>query len=362
MKVLPASTKAQVAVDKEANQPDGQKIKRGEHGPDEQQAEKSSEGGKAENLRRPRAPGWPRFALVCGKGPTSWIFHLGLTKQRYNAQGIPAKFKLKIGRRANGAAVLWVHHEGEHIAFGEQHRRVAAPVKLAVADFAGLGQRVDGGVERGKNSVVEEPNNCRRRYDGEDGLHDEQALERGAGKSPHAARRDGLPGKTRFGERAHAADDATERTEKSALFFGSRRLVRRGGQHDRHRVAEFHDIIHEDFDVIRAGDLKLDLAEKHHVRCAERGVAQLKFHFALVQHRRLVRRDEADGFVELADARRPTVEEADAAGDDGQLRHADEIHDPDEEQVAIGFLADFLADERALKIGENSGGLHWFES
>ena len=64
----------------------------------------------------------------------------------------------------------------------------------------------------------------------------------------------------------------------------------------------------------------------------------------------------ADGFRELADARRPAVEDAEAPGDDGQLRHADEVDDADEEKIAVGFLADFFAQQRALQIGENAGG------
>ena len=47
-------------------------------------------------------------------------------------------------------------------------------------------------------------------------------------------------------------------------------------------------------------------------------------------------------------------------GNDRQLRHADEVDDADEEKIAVGFLADFLAQQRGLQIGENSGGLHNF--
>ena len=32
------------------------------------------------------------------------------------------------------------------------------------------------------------------------------------------------------------------------------------------------------------------------------------------------------------------------------------IDDADEEKISVGFLADFFAQQRALQIGENSGG------
>ena len=45
----------------------------------------------------------------------------------------------------------------------------------------------------------------------------------------------------------------------------------------------------------------------------------------------------------LAHARRPAIEKAELERDDGQLRHAEEIDDADEDEIAVGFLADFLA-------------------
>ncbi len=63
-------------------------------------------------------------------------------------------------------------------------------------------------------------------------------------------------------------------------------------------------------------------------------------------------------FRELADARRPAIDHAKTSGHDGQLRHADESDDADEEEVAVGFLADFFAQQRGLQVGEDSGGLH----
>ena len=90
------------------------------------------------------------------------------------------------------------------------------------------------------------------------------------------------------------------------------------------------------------------------------GVAQFKFHLALAQHGRLVGRDEPDAFGELADARRPAVEDAKPPGHDGQLRHAEEIDDADEEKISVGFLADFFAQQRALQIRQNSSGFIFY--
>ena len=114
---------------------------------------------------------------------------------------------------------------------------------------------------------------------------------------------------------------------------------------DRHGIAQLHHVIHEDFDVVSANHLKLDLAEERHVRRAQRGIAQLKFHFALADDGRLIGADETDGLLERADAGRPTVEDTDATGHDGQLRQANDIDDADEKEVAVHFLANFLAHE-----------------
>jgi hypothetical protein len=127
---------------------------------------------------------------------------------------------------------------------------------------------------------------------------------------------------------------------------------------DDERVTQLHHVFHHHFDEIGSGSFKFHIAENHHADRGVRRVFQFKFHFALADDRGLVGRDEARAFVELADARRPAVEDADAAGDDGNLRHADDVDDADKEKISVRFLTDFLADERALEIGENSGGLH----
>jgi len=73
----------------------------------------------------------------------------------------------------------------------------------------------------------------------------------------------------------------------------------------------------------------------------------------------LVRGDEADSFGEVTDAGGPAIEEAEAERDDRNLRNTNEVHDADEEEVAGDFLADFFAEEGALKVRENAGGVHF---
>ena len=65
-----------------------------------------------------------------------------------------------------------------------------------------------------------------------------------------------------------------------------------------------------------------------------------------------------DALGELADPGGPAVENAQAAGDDGQFGHAEDGEDPNQKEVAVGFLPDFLAQQRGLQVGENSGGIH----
>src|ERR1035437_5345608 len=241
-----------------------------------------------------------------------------------------------------------VNGEGQYISFREQERRFIMPVERAGTDLSLIWKFVDGGVNGRKNSVGQDPHDGRGGEQGEDALDDQQAFQRRAGKRRHAARRDRLPGKSWFGEGAHRLEN----------LFLLRRLVWHRREHDRHGITQFHHVVHQNFDIISPGGFKFHLPKEHYVAGAHGGIAQLKFHFATAQDRGLVGRDEADVFIELAKAVRPAVVDADAAGDDGQLRHADEVDDTDEEEVAVGFLTDFFAHERALQGGQNSGGLH----
>jgi hypothetical protein len=135
-------------------------------------------------------------------------------------------------------------------------------------------------------------------------------------------------------------------------------LVLGRGDDERNRVTEFHDVIDKDFDEINASGLEFDLAEKGYVGGIEGRIFEGEFHLAFSQDGGLVGSDEADGFGEVADAGGPTIEKAQAEGDDWNLGDADEVHHADEEEVAGDFLADFFAEQRALEIGEDAGGVH----
>jgi hypothetical protein len=127
---------------------------------------------------------------------------------------------------------------------------------------------------------------------------------------------------------------------------------------DRHGVAQLHDVVDKDFDVIGAGGFELDLGEDRNVGGVEGGILEHEFDFAFAQDRRLVWPNESHGLGELADAGGPAVEEVEFEGNDGKLGHADEIYDADEEEIAGDFLAYFLAEEGALEVGKDAGGLH----
>jgi hypothetical protein len=139
-------------------------------------------------------------------------------------------------------------------------------------------------------------------------------------------------------------------------------LVLGRGDDEGDRVAEFHDVVDKDFDVVSTRGLEFYLAEKGHVGCVKSGIFEGEFHFAFSQHGCLVGSDEADGFGEVADASGPTIEEAKAKCHDWHLRDTDKVHDANEEEVAGNFLADFFAEEGALEVGEDAGSVHLFKS
>jgi hypothetical protein len=85
---------------------------------------------------------------------------------------------------------------------------------------------------------------------------------------------------------------------------------------------------------------------------------EAEFDFAFSQDSRLVGGDEANSFGEVADSSSPAIEEAKSKGDDGNLGDTDKVHDANKEEVAGDFLADFFAEEGALEIGKDAGGVH----
>src|SRR5437016_3872750 len=125
--------------------------------------------------------------------------------------------------------------------------------------------------------------------------------------------------------------------------LGGLRLILGRGKDNGHRIAQLHDIIHEDFHVIGASRFELDLPKHGDVGGVEGGILQCEFDLALAQHGCLIRGNQAHAFSELADTCSPAIEQAELERDDGKLRHANEIDHANEEKVASDLLADFLA-------------------
>src|SRR5688572_18898842 len=113
-------------------------------------------------------------------------------------------------------------------------------------------------------------------------------------------------------------------------------LTGRRNMDDVDRVADFHDVVHEHLDVVRASRCELDIAKEGDGRGREVRVFHLEFHLALAQHRAQVGREEAKTFREDPDAGSPAVEEAQPGGGDRELRDADDVNDAQEEEVAVG--------------------------
>jgi hypothetical protein len=139
------------------------------------------------------------------------------------------------------------------------------------------------------------------------------------------------------------------RARGTRLALGSRTLPGFArcfrGRHnaDGYWKPEFHHIINHHFDVIRAAVSNLTCPQTVTVVAFCAGVVQGELHLVFAQHRRLVRRDHADGFRELADAGGPTVEKAQLQSGHRQLRHPDDADDADENKIAGDFLPDILA-------------------
>ncbi len=128
---------------------------------------------------------------------------------------------------------------------------------------------------------------------------------------------------------------------------------------ERDRVAQFHNVVHKNFDVIDPGGLEFDLAEEGHVRGVERGILEGEFHFAFSQNAGLVGSDQSNGFGEITHTCGPAVKEAKPESDHWNMGNADQVHHADEEKVSGDLLADFFAEERALEVGEDAGGVHF---
>src|ERR1700722_11178700 len=130
--------------------------------------------------------------------------------------------------------------------------------------------------------------------------------------------------------------------EISVLFFfwrGRLRILALGRcDGDGNGVAEFHDVVHQYFNEVRAGDFEFNVAKIHNIGGVRHGLAQFKFHLSLAEDGHLDVGNEADGFVETPDAGGPAVKDAKPGGDDGQLRHAQEVDYSNDDKISIVLL------------------------
>ena len=101
---------------------------------------------------------------------------------------------------------------------------------------------------------------------------------------------------------------------------------------------------------MRAGGFKFDIAKDHDVGGVRRRFTQFKFHFSLAQDGCLIRGHETDGFIKTPDAGGPTVKNTEASSDDGQLWHAEQIDDADNDEISIGLLSHVFAQQGALEV------------
>lgn len=135
-------------------------------------------------------------------------------------------------------------------------------------------------------------------------------------------------------------------------------LVRRWNHKQAHWITQFHHIIYQHFDKVAARLAKLYVLEKRHSGGVHSGILHLKFDLALTQHGGLIRCYQTNALGKLANASRPAVKNAQLESSDRHLGNAQKIKDANEDEIAIGFLADFFANQGALEVRENSGWLH----
>jgi hypothetical protein len=114
-------------------------------------------------------------------------------------------------------------------------------------------------------------------------------------------------------------------------------------EHDRDRIAQLHDIIHDHLHIISAGYLELDLAEERDVRGMQSNVLKREFDLAFAENGGLVRGDEANTFGKTADTRRPPVKQTELERHHGQMGDAKKIYHADEKKIPRDFLTDLFA-------------------
>ena len=87
-------------------------------------------------------------------------------------------------------------------------------------------------------------------------------------------------------------------------------------------------------------------------------LAETKLDLALSDNGCLVWSDKTHRFGERSHAGRPAVENTDLQHGNRNLRDSKKTNHTDENEVAVGFLSNVFAQERALKVWEDARGFH----
>ena len=126
---------------------------------------------------------------------------------------------------------------------------------------------------------------------------------------------------------------------------------------DSNPEADFDVVVEEDFDPVGAGGLEFDVHEEFDVGGRGFGVGQADGNGAGFGDDGLeVGGDEAGALVEFAFAGAPAGGDEKAVLPEGELRGAQGVEEADEDEFAGFFLADVVAEEGGLEVGEHVHG------
>ena len=128
------------------------------------------------------------------------------------------------------------------------------------------------------------------------------------------------------------------------------RFALRGDCHDEWK-AKFHDVVYHHFNEISSRFLEFDLSKQGNIRGVTRCVTEREFDLTLANDRRLIGRDEANGFGERSNPGCPAIENTKFECGDGDFRYPNQANNADDDEVAIGFLTHVFTEKRALKVG-----------
>ena len=117
------------------------------------------------------------------------------------------------------------------------------------------------------------------------------------------------------------------------------------------RITQLEHVIHVHLDLVHARFRELHIAEQVHVGARIFRPIKIKLHLIFAQHRGLIGHDYFRVLRKIPHPCSPAVEAHQLERGDRQLWHDQLAKDANENRIAIGFLANVLAQQRALEIG-----------